>query len=246
VQQSSNIENYCLFLDVDGTLLDLAPRPQDVVVPDTLRDDLAEADRLCDGALALVSGRTIEDLDSLFAPLKLRAAGVHGAEVRYEPEGSVERDGDEALPEEAWLALQPLLERFPGTFAENKRFAFALHYRPDVHDVIKLQAALSDYLADFNDLIILPGRWIFEIKRRSHQKGFAIVRFMQRQPFRGRVPVFLGDDTTDEPGFAAVMAMQGRAYSVGKEVAGLTGSFVAPSQVRQWLGDIANSARITA
>jgi trehalose 6-phosphate phosphatase len=237
------MEDCCLFLDIDGTLLDLAPRPQDVVVPEALRDSLAKAARLCGGAIALVSGRTIEDIDGLFNPLKLRAAGVHGAEVRYDPDGPVEHSGEEALPEAAWLALQPVLERFPGTFAENKRFAFALHYQPDVHDVIALQAALRDYLGLWPGLIILPGRWIFEIKRRSHEKGMAIARFMQRQPFRGRKPIFLGDDTTDEAGFAAVMAMQGRAYSVGKAIAGLSGSFAAPAQVRQWLAGIADEAR---
>lgn len=238
-----SLEHTCLFFDVDGTLLDLAPKPEEVVVPPSLLRDLDRAESMCDGALALVSGRTIADIDDLFAPLRLRVAGVHGAEVRYEKGGPILREGHEKLPREAWQALQPIFTRFPGTFGEDKRYAYTVHYKPS-HDLSALRAAVADYLADWPELIALPGHRVFEIKRPVHQKGEAIARFMARPPFAGRKPIFLGDDTTDEPGFTAALALDGCAYSVGREIPGLTGSFAAPAQVRSWLGKVAATQRI--
>jgi trehalose 6-phosphate phosphatase len=119
-----------LFLDVDGTLLDLAASPTAVVVPRGLIECIANIERALGGALALISGRTLADLDQLFWPLRLRASGVHGAEIRYDPLAPIVIvDTADALPSRLWRSLNVALADFSGAFAENKRFSFAVHYR---------------------------------------------------------------------------------------------------------------------
>src|SRR5580704_8023201 len=119
-----------VFLDVDGTLLDLADRPDDVVTPAGLVATLARAERKLAGALALISGRTIEDLDRLFEPLRLRASGIHGAEIRFDPrEPATSAPATMALPSSLRTALAREVAPFPGAFVEDKRFSFVVHYR---------------------------------------------------------------------------------------------------------------------
>ena len=118
-----------LFLDVDGTLLDLAARPDDVVTPAGLVATLASAERKLSGALALISGRSIDDIDQLFAPLRLRVSGVHGAEIRFDPDGSTAPAVVSGLPQSLLAALRRAVEPFPGVFVEDKRFSFTVHYR---------------------------------------------------------------------------------------------------------------------
>jgi trehalose 6-phosphate phosphatase len=229
-----------LFLDVDGTLLDLAPRPTAVVVPASLIASLARAQRALGGALALVSGRSIEDLDHLFAPLSLRASGVHGAEIRITPP-EIERH-DEALmelPRKLWMALTEALFDFPGTFAENKRFSFAVHYRTVPVLKRRLREALERLVAAHErmNLALIHGHSVFEIKPRGFDKGRAIERFIERPPFLGRVPIFIGDDSPDEAGFAAVVQHGGQAFSVGHERPNVSGVFRGPECVRRWLAE---------
>ena len=227
---------FSLFLDVDGTLIDIAPHPNAVVVAPSLIRDLALADRQLGGGLALVSGRTIEDLDRLFHPLRLRASGVHGAEFRFDPLGAVEPSGP-VLPNEAWQDLLGLLEAFPGTLAENKAFSFAVHYRakPEVRPF--LEAALLNLLSRRQDLglRLMPGHYVFELKSPEINKGAAIARFLHQDAFRGRRPIFLGDDVTDRAGFDKVVAHGGLAFAVGIVVPGVSGTFPNPSAVRAWL-----------
>ncbi|MFI5012784.1 MAG: trehalose-phosphatase [Hyphomicrobiales bacterium] len=230
-----------LFLDVDGTLLDLAPRPGAVVVPESLVASLAEAEKVLDGALALVSGRSIDDLDRLFAPLNLRASGVHGAQIRFAPRGQEQPDAEaEGLPRKLWMALTEALFDFPGTFAENKRYSFAVHYRTMPVVKRQLRQALTRLIAVHADLDLdmLHGHSVFEIKPRGFDKGKAIERFIIREPFLGRMPVFIGDDATDEAGFAAVIGHGGRAFSVGSGRPGVSGVFPSPESVRRWLTEL--------
>jgi trehalose 6-phosphate phosphatase len=225
-----------LFLDVDGTLLDLAPRPEEVLVSPGLLADLTTAEHALDGALALVSGRPIAVLDSLFAPLQLRAAGVHGAEIRHCPGAAAEILAPRTLPSEAWYRLMDLLGDFPGTYAENKGFSFAVHYPKDV-DAKTFAAALSSLMAldPVSGQEMLSGRNVFEIKPRGFDKGTAIERFMAKPPFSGRKPIFIGDDEIDRAGFAVALALGGFAFSVGTELPGLSGAFATPDAVRAWL-----------
>lgn len=227
----------CLFLDVDGTLIDIAPRPESVVVPPSLVTALERVSEILDGAVALISGRTIGNLDMLFRPLRLSASGVHGAEVRFEPEGPVTHAGDAVLAPELVEAIRQTAEREGGAPVEDKRFSVAVHYRQSPETGPRLKVALEELVAAARDpsLKILPGHMVFEVKRATHDKGSAVGRFMAHPPFTGRTPWFFGDDITDMPGFAAVTARGGQAFSVGRTLPGTSGSFPDPAAVRSWL-----------
>jgi trehalose 6-phosphate phosphatase len=232
---------FALFLDVDGTLIDIAPRPDAVFVPPALRQALAILDDHLGGAIALVSGRTIADLDRLFEPLRLRASGVHGAEIRWSRSGAIESLPEALLPTGVMTALDRLAGRYPGTLLENKSFSAAIHYRavPDVGPRLaeELQALVASLAVA--DLVILPGHMVFEVKRATFDKGKAISRFLASETFAGRTPVFVGDDVTDEPGFEAVRTRGGLAYSVGAMRPQASAAFNAPDQVRAWLARLA-------
>jgi trehalose 6-phosphate phosphatase len=231
-----------LFLDVDGTLLDLAPRPEAVVVMPELLADLRAAERSLGGALALVSGRPIAQLDYLFAPLRLAAGGVHGAEIRRRPEGPVVTLTDGHLGEEAWQALSRLLGEFPGSYAENKGVSFAVHYPEPGTNIPCLKHALLALMKQIavsgNGLKLIAGHAVFEVQLRGFDKGRAIRRFMKQKPFLGRRPVFIGDDEIDRAGFDAALARGGLAFSVGIDMPGLTGKFADPDAVRSWLHEL--------
>ncbi len=229
-----------LFLDVDGTLLDLAPRPDAVEVSAVLLDALSLAERRLDGALALVSGRPIDDLDRLFAPLRLRASGIHGAEIRYSPSGAIQSLTHGRLPEKAWFDLMRLLGKFPGTFAENKGVSFAVHHRTAGASADELAAALRRFIEQFGglELELTTGHLVFEIKGCEFDKGKAIARFMTQEPFAGRYPVFIADDRMDRAGFDTALALGGMAFSVGDALPGLSGWFSAPERVRAWLATL--------
>jgi trehalose 6-phosphate phosphatase len=233
-----------LFLDVDGTLLDLASRPDAVLVPDGLVGILARAAGKLRGALALVSGRTIDDIDRMFSPLRLRASGVHGAEMRIQPDEPVQiASAASELPASFWTALSVALARFHGILIENKGFSVAVHYRINPAVAASLRDALRDLIAvePWRGLEIEDAHYAFELKPPSFDKGKAIAHFLTCEPFRGRTPIFIGDDTTDESGFAAVTACGGRAYSVGRLRQGALGFFEAPQIVRDWLAAFADA-----
>lgn len=231
----------CLFLDVDGSLIDIASRPEAVVVPSTLVANLERASEALDGALALVSGRAIAQLDALFRPLRLRASGVHGAEMRFSPQQPVSRRPGAAVPQAVRRDLVAVLHAFPVTFVEDKRFSLAVHYRaaPEIRDtlLVALRTLVARHPAA--DLTLLPGHAVFELKRSGFDKGEAVRRFLLDPPFRGRVPIFVGDDVTDRPGFAAAIAAGGAAYGVGRDIDGTTGTFDSPAAVRDWVGKLA-------
>jgi trehalose 6-phosphate phosphatase len=229
-----------LFLDVDGTLLDLAARPDEVVTPAGLVTTLARADRKLSGALALISGRSIDDVDRLFAPLRLRASGVHGAEMRLDPHAPTTQRAAADLPRSLLAALRRAVERFPGALVEDKRFSFTVHYRlaPSAERPLRnIIRQLVDSIPIAVD--IMDAHYAIEIKSPCFDKGGAIAAFLSDSTFRGRTPVFVGDDTTDESGFALVTARGGFAYSVGRPRPGAIGVFPDPEAVREWLAEFA-------
>ncbi len=233
-----------LFLDVDGTLLDLASTPDAVLVPDGLVGVLARVAHKLKGALAIVSGRTIDDIDRLFAPLRLRASGVHGAQIRVQP-GEPIRIASAAieLPASLRSALSLALARFHGILIENKGFSVAVHYRLNPKIAGSLRDALRNLIAaePWRGLEIEDAHCAFELKPPSFDKGRAIAHFLTCEPFRGRTPIFVGDDTTDESGFAEVAACGGRAYAVGRPRPGALGFFETPQTVRDWLAAFADA-----
>jgi trehalose 6-phosphate phosphatase len=229
-----------IFLDVDGTLLDLAERPDDVVTPKDLVATLARAERKLAGALALISGRAIGDLDRLFEPLRLRASGIHGAEIRFEPGGAVTSSAME-LPQSLWTALTREAAAFPGAFVENKRFSFVVHYRRAPRAERPLRQAIMRLIdSSAGPVEVMDAQYAIELKAPGFDKGGAITTFLSTPAFRDRTPVFVGDDATDESGFAVVSARGGYAYSVGRRRPGAIGLFSHPGAVRDWLAEYAH------
>ena len=236
------VSNIALFLDIDGTLLDIAETPDSVTVPPELIDSLRRAERKLEGALALISGRAIEDIDRLFQPLRLQAGGVHGAQIRSNPDVPAEALGfADRLPTDLAANVKEAVRHFPGILIENKGFSVAVHYRLNPQAARWLRETLQELVsaASLRDVEIQEARYAFEVKPRSFDKGKAIAAFLQREPFRGRLPIFVGDDTTDEAGFAEVTSRGGSAYSVGICRPGTTGFFDSPQTVREWLAAFA-------
>lgn len=205
-----NNARWALFLDVDGTLLEIAQTPQEVRVSEDLKRLLSELCAALDGALALVSGRTLENLDALFAPLRFCAAGLHGFE-RRDALGCVQQPAH--APQQldgARARLQRFIAAHDGLLLEDKGHGLALHFRRAPYLAAEAADAASAALAQLGPAFVLQrGKCVFEIRPRSHDKGTAIAQFMRESPFRARTPVFLGDDLTDESGFAAVNALGG-------------------------------------
>lgn len=231
-------DDWALFLDVDGCLVDFADTPDRVRVPARLRETLEALAARLDGALALVSGRPLRGLDHLFAPLRLpTAAGLHGLERR-----SVHRVQEAPAPPPAFASILEeagvLARRWPGVVVEDKGAAIGLHWRG--------AAAAGDALRDFADAALprLPGyrlqhgNQVVELRPSEGDKGSAIDALLEEPPFRGRVPVFAGDDITDESGFAVVNRRGGLSVLVGdREPSAAHYGLGTPEAVRRWLAE---------
>lgn len=227
--------SWCLFLDVDGTLLELADSPGGVAVDAALLPLLEDLRLAAGGAVALVSGRTIQNLDQLLGTVHMPAAGLHGCErrdasgVMHVAPVAVEQLAD------VRAGLQRLAARHPGLLLEDKGAGLALHFlkaRELEHELRAEVALLAAPLVPRFGLI--DGHCVIEVKPAAHTKDSAVTEFMAESPFRGRVPIFIGDDQTDYGGFAAVRRFDGLAIAVGPRVKSewwLPG----PVAVRQWL-----------
>jgi trehalose 6-phosphate phosphatase len=236
-----DLRKCAILLDIDGTILDLAPLPQQVWVPTELRQTLARLEKLTGGALALVSGRSLHDIDLIFSPLEFAAVGGHGAELRV-------LAGKEPLlragPLTAALKrkLAAVSDLGPGILAEDKGYSLALHYRlaPDKGEAVR--AAVEKICAELgtNTIEILPGKFVIEVKTAGVSKANAVRELMACAPFAGRNPIFIGDDTTDEPVFGVISKFDGLGFSVGRIIAGVNGHFDKPESVRAWLARISN------
>lgn len=232
---------HAFFLDVDGTLIDIAPRPDAVVVPNGLPDTLSALAARAEGALALVSGRSLASLDDLFGAGRFAAAGVHGADIRLSAGRPSERAPglDEALRRD----LSTTAAEFDGVLAEDKENAVAIHYRarPEITPVLK--RALVEVIGRRQGIEIMPGHCVFEVRRQGIDKGAAVGRFMAAAPFAGRRPVFIGDDVTDEAGFRAVNSAGGIAVAVGTPREGAQALLPDPRSVRALLTHLAAEPR---
>ena len=222
-----------LFLDFDGTLVDLAETPDTVVVVPGLVDALATLRDKLGGRLAIVSGRPIEQIDAMLAPLKLPAAGVHGAERRA-------ADGElhyiTVLPlDNARLRLQPLVAQYPDLLLEEKRGALALHYRLAPELKALCEQAMQAALDDSPGMVLLHGKMVLELKPGSSTKGSALAAFMQEAPFKGHTPVFAGDDTTDEAGIAYAQQMGGMGVKIGAGPSAALRRLASPQELRAQL-----------
>lgn len=227
-----------LFLDIDGTLIEFVPRPEDAHVPAALRETLEALRQSLDGALAVVSGRALADVDRLFAPLKLAAAGQHGAEARLAPGGPAQIFASPAAGLRAVLAAAaPYLAAHPPLRAEDKGLSIAFHYRGAERQAAALRDVLADAVARQDvPLQLLDGHLCFDLRPEAEHKGRVVERFMAAAPFKGRAPVYIGDAGTDEDGFAAALAARGRAIRIGApRPTRATESLADPSALRDWL-----------
>jgi trehalose 6-phosphate phosphatase len=242
-----DLRKCAILLDIDGTILDLAPSPQQVWVPPGLRRTLARLDGLTGGAVALVSGRSLDDIDLIFSPLQLAAIGGHGAELRAVA-GAEPRMCAAPLSAALKRELASLTELGPGILAEDKGYSLALHYRLAPDKVDALRAAVEEICANApqDSVEILPGKLVVEIKSANVNKATAVCELMSLPPFANRNPIFIGDDTTDVPVFGIISKFGGLGFSVGRIIADVNGHFEKPESVRAWLARIATDRQDAA
>jgi trehalose 6-phosphate phosphatase len=217
-----------LMLDMDGTLIDLAPAPDAVTVAAGLPEALTTLRDALGGALAVVTGRPIETVDRLFGDAPGAVAGEHGGAIRHAAGEAIER-ADLPSPPAQWLkAAEALVQSYPGALLERKARGFALHYRqaPEARDAF--HAALTRLLATTPGFELHPAHMLWEVRPLGADKGRAVVALMQRRPFAGRVPIFIGDDVTDEDGMREARKRGGTGYRVDEV-------FRDPAGVRSWL-----------
>jgi trehalose 6-phosphate phosphatase len=227
-------------LDIDGTILYIAATPAEVRVPNSLRETLARLDRLSGDALALVSGRSLQDIDRIFAPLRLAAIGGHGAELRPAKHEAPVVGRALPLPSELRQELAGIAALGTGIIVEDKGYSLALHYRlaPNLEHAVENAVAAICAKAPAGTIDVLPGKAVIEIKRIGFEKGTAVRELMRHPPFAGRRPLFLGDDVTDASVFAILPEFNGTGFSVGRRFPGVAGCFAAPRDVRKWLARI--------
>jgi trehalose 6-phosphate phosphatase len=232
---------WAVFLDVDGTLLDIARHPDAVEVSPGLHALLDRIHALSGGAVALISGRSLADLDRLFGPRRFCAAGQHGLE-RRDGGGNVSRSaGTLDCIHGAAQALAAEVQRRHGVVMEHKGLSLALHYRnaPGLRDWA--QAAMQTLLAGLGPgFHLVEGKMVFELKPGGRDKGTAIADFLSEAPFAGRIPVFIGDDVTDEDGFAVANAAGGHSIKVGEGESRARWRLGDARDVREWLASYAD------
>ena len=235
-----------LFLDFDGTLVDIAPQPDAVVVPPALISTLDQVHQWLGGALALISGRPIEQIDQFLHPLVVPAAGVHGTERRAATGGIALLNTPPLDAVER--AARALAQRKPQLRLEFKRGSIALHYRQAPELAAECIATMQAAVEQSPGLTLLKGKMVVEAKPGGASKGAAIEAFMAEAPFAGRTPVFVGDDITDEVGFATVQRMQGLGVKVGEGASVAFARIASPAEFREQLlsAVAAKAGKVTA
>jgi trehalose 6-phosphate phosphatase len=231
-----------LFLDFDGTMVDIAPQPHAVEVPGALIGVLGDVTQYLQGAVAVISGRPIAQLDAFLQPLQLPAAGIHGAERRG-ADGRLHVIDTHPL-DHVELAARRLAEQHPGLLVEDKRSSLALHYRqrPDLEALCL--ATMQRAVEESPGLTLLRGKMVAEAKPGGASKGRAIEDFLREPPFAGRTPVFIGDDITDEVGFSTVQRLGGMGLKVGEGPSVAWRRIADPASLRRELEAVV-AARLT-
>ncbi len=238
----SPASDWAWFLDVDGTLIDIAPTPSAIHIPPAMPGLLSALAFRFGGAVALVSGRTLDNIRMLVAPFRPPAAGMHGLE-RVTAGGVVIRPSEASGLDDIRDRLRIFATAHEGVIIEDKGLTLALHYRlaPACED--SARRAVEDSVSRHPAFRMLAGKMVFEIAPAGCDKGTAVRAFMDEPPFAGRIPVFVGDDVTDEHGFAAVNDMGGVSILVGEERATAARFRLADVGACQaWLAEAAGTA----
>src|ERR1700738_3556148 len=241
----SHLNEAAILLDIDGTLLDLVPTPREVWVPPGLSKTLNRLLQRTNGALALVSGRSLNDIDLIFAPDQYPAVGGHGAEMRLDPDSEALAAHAPPMDKELKRRLAAIAKLSPGILLEDKGYSLALHYRLAPHAEKAIYEAVSLIRADLPNapIEVMPGKCVCEIKHSGFTKATGVLELMTHEPFKGRRPIFIGDDVTDEAVFGIMPDLDGLAFSVGRRAKGVAGHFDDPSDVRQWLAHLLDDGR---
>jgi trehalose 6-phosphate phosphatase len=244
---SKCLDGCAILLDIDGTLLDLARTPREVWVPPGLAATLHALHQRTGGALALVSGRSLNDIDLIFAPDRFPGVGGHGAELRLSTDSEAVATHAPPMDKELKRRLAAIARLSPGILLEDKGYSLALHYRLAPHAEKAIYEAVSLIRADlpYAAIEILPGKCVCEIKQAGFDKATGVRELMNHEPFRDRRPIFIGDDVTDESVFAIMPDLGGLAFSVGRHANGVAGHFDEPRDVRAWLRLIDGKALAT-
>jgi trehalose 6-phosphate phosphatase len=210
-----DVSAHSFFFDFDGTLTEIAETPSAVVVEERARDALGLLFESASGAVAIVTGREIDAIDRLLAPLRLPVAGVHGYERRNEGKTVSVASAEESAVRAVEKVLNSFVSHNPGLLLEKKRGAIALHYRLRPELEALCLSLIEDLSRGLQDFVLTRGKMVIEMRLHTATKGTAIGDFLQEKPFKGRIPFFAGDDVTDEDGFAAVNALDGITVKVG-------------------------------
>lgn len=238
---------HAFFFDFDGTLVELASTPDGVVVPARVVETLSTLRALTNGAVAVVSGRGIESIDSFLAIPDLPVAGLHGAERRDASGDTVRIGFNDARLLRMERALADVVAAHPGMLLEIKGAAIAVHYRNAPRAEPAAREAAERLVAEHADAYVLqPGKMVYEIKPKNVDKGRAVAAFLDEPPFAGRVPVFAGDDLTDEKGFAVVNERGGLSIKVGAGDTAARARVASVEAFVAWLVDIVAAARRTS
>ena len=242
----ADLDQLAVLLDVDGTILDLAPTPREVFVSHALRDTLARLWQRTGGAAAFVSGRPVSELDLIFSPLQLPAIGGHGAELRTVAGAAPEAPRLPPLDPAVKRRFAAIAEAGPGIILEDKGYSLALHYRlaPDKEDMVRSAAAELCASLEGPPIELLPGKFVVEIKQTGFSKATAVRELMTYPPFAQRRPIFIGDDVTDLGVFEVLPDFNGIGISVGRKVPGVPACFERPTDVRHWLEQISRSGAL--
>lgn len=227
-----NPGEWAVFLDLDGTLLDVAASPDSVFVPKHLVETLAVLRTHLSGALAVLSGRSLRTIDRLLHPLRVTAGGEHGAVLRL-PDGEVVEGGPETVVPQMWREIiHREAENWPGVLVEEKSHGVAVHYRANLSASLKVIGLLENLVDGDATFQVLPALMARELRHRSINKGQALLSLMATPPFAGRRPLFIGDDVTDEDAVTAADEAGGIGLRVPDAFDG------EPARVRSWLGDL--------
>lgn len=228
--------DWAYFVDLDGTLLHIAPTPAEVQLDDEVRALLSELSDFAGGAVALISGRSISDISALVGEPRLPIAGQHGVERRGADGSITVHDVDTSGLARAATVLRLEVETNPGLLLEQKGLSLALHYRAAPQLAAKVHALMRSLGAELGpDYMLQEGKLVVELKPAGRDKGAAVLEFMDELPFRGRTPVFVGDDATDEYAFAAVNELGGYTVKVGPGETAARWRLRDVRAVREWL-----------